>query len=235
MSLQEKSYESHYGGWQACYKGGNRARLGGRLMKKIVLAAVAVLFLGNLALSRPRAAGAGDPIDVSREPAQAATDRAPFRLDTRKGPVTLEPRAAFDAAAVVAGAERYRMDGGAFLCPVDLVMTWGKLPEEPYKSRVRYSQMTRYYFWRTPTADMDLAYIQSHSANMHMIPAGENVRRALLAVDEGDRVRVRGLLVNVRGEDGFTWNSSTTRQDEGPGACELVWVEEIQVGRDVYR
>jgi hypothetical protein len=204
-------------------------------MKKIVLAAVVLLALGNFVLSRPRTVGAGEPIDVTREPVQTATQRAPFQIDTRKGRVTLEPRATFDAAALVAGAERYRMDDGAFLCPVDLVMTWGKLPEEPYKSRVRYSQMTRFYFWRTPTADIDLTYIQTHSANMHMIPASDNVRRALLAVDDGDRVRVRGLLVNALGKDGFTWNSSTTRQDDGPGACELVWVEEIQIGRDVYR
>lgn len=204
-------------------------------MKKTILGLLVVVLLGNFAFSRPRSVGTGDPIDASREPVQTATDRPPFEIETGKGRVTLEPRAAFDAAAVVAGAERYRLDGGAFLCPVDLVMTWGKLPEEPYRSKVSYSQMTRFYFWRTPAADMDLAYIQSHSSNMHMIPAGANVRRALLAVDEGDRVRIRGLLVNARREDGFTWNSSTTRQDEGPGACELVWVEEIQIGRDVYR
>jgi hypothetical protein len=204
-------------------------------MKKIVLAALVLLVLGNFVLSRPRSGGAGEPIDVTREPVQTAAERSPFQIDTRKGPVTLEPLAAFDIAAVVAGTERYRMDDGAFLCPVDLVMTWGNLPEEPYKSRVSYGQMTRYYFWRTPTTDIDLAYIRTHSANMHMIPANPNVRKALLAVDEGDRVRVRGLLVNVLREDGFNWKSSTTRQDDGPGACELIWVEEIQIGRDVYR
>lgn len=204
-------------------------------MKKLWLALLAVVLLGYLALTRPRSAGAGDPVDWSREPVQSPTDRPPFQIGTGKETVTLQPRAAFEVAARVAGAERYRMDGGAALSPVDLVLTWGRLPEEPFKSEVSYQQMTRYYFWRAPSADLDLGYIQSHSSNMHMIPAGDNVRRALLSVGEGDAVRVRGLLVNASRGDGFTWSSSLSRTDSGPGACELVWVEEIQIGRKLYR
>jgi hypothetical protein len=204
-------------------------------MKKLGLALLAVAVLGYYGLSCPHASGTGEPIDVSRDPLQTATGRPSFEIATRKGPVTLDPRAAFDAAAVVAGDEHYRFDDGAFLVPVDLVMTWGKLPEEPYRSKVSYGQITRYYFWHTPASDLDLHYIETHSANMHLIPADDNVRRALLSVGRGDRVRVQGLLVNARRDDGFHWTTSMTRGDTGPGACELVWVEQIQIGRDVYR
>jgi hypothetical protein len=204
-------------------------------MNKVWLTLLTVVVLGYYALSRPHAMGAGDPIDWSGEPVQASTDRPPFEIETGKGKLSLDPLASFDVSAVVAGDEHYRVDDGAFLVPVDLVMTWGKLPEEPYKSKVSYGQITRYYFWRTNASDLDLHYIKAHSANMHMIPADTNVRRALLAVGTGDRVRVHGLLVNVNREDGFHWKSSTTREDDGPGACELVWVEEIQIGRKVYR
>ncbi len=204
-------------------------------MNKVWLTLLTVVVLGYYAFSRPHAMDAGDPIDWTGEPIQASTDRPPFDIETRKGKVSLDPLASFDVSAVVAGDEHYRVDDGAFLVPVDLVMTWGKLPEEPYKSKVSYGQITRYYFWRTNASDLDLHYIKAHSANMHMIPADTNVRRALLTVGTGDRVRVQGLLVNVNREDGFHWKSSTTREDDGPGACELVWVEEIQIGRKVYR
>ena len=204
-------------------------------MNKVWLSLLAVVVVGYYAFSRPHATGAGEPIDWSRDPIQLSTDRHPFEIATRKGRVTLDPRASFDAAAVVTGDEHYRFDDGAFLVPVDLVMTWGKLPEEPYKSKVSYGQITRYYFWRTKAWDLDLHYIKTHSANMHMIPADDNVRRALLTVGTGDAVRVRGFLVNAKREDGFYWKTSITREDEGPGACELVWVDEIQVGRKVYR
>jgi hypothetical protein len=204
-------------------------------MGKLWLALLAVVAIGYYVFTRPHASEAGDPIDWSGEPVQEPTERQPFAIDTRKGEITLDPRASFDVSAIVTSDEHYRFDDGAFLVPVDLVMTWGKLPKEPYKSEVSYGQITRYYFWRTNAPDLDLRYIRSHSANMHMIPADDNVRRALLSVGSGDPVRVQGLLVNARRDDGFHWNSSLTREDDGPGACELVWVEEIQIGREVYR
>jgi hypothetical protein len=178
---------------------------------------------------------AGEPIDWHAEPLQAETQRVPFVLPRRGGEVRVLPRAAFDVSAVVAAAEPYCIDGGAFLSPVDLVMTWGRLPEEPYRSRVSYYQLTRYYFWRTGDAGLDLRYIATHSANMHMIPATANLGRALAHLGRGDQVRVRGLLVDVSTERGFRWATSLSRDDTGPGACELVWVEELQRGNRLYR
>jgi hypothetical protein len=204
-------------------------------MNKLWLALAAVVVLGYWVLTRPHASGTAEPVDGSADPLQTDTDRPSFEVGTGKDEVTLDPRASFDISAVVAHDEHYRFDDGAFLVPVDLVMTWGKLPEEPYKSRVSYGQMTRYYFWRTSSPELDLHYIRSHSANMHMIPADDNVRRALLSVGRGDKVRIQGLLVNARRGDGFHWTTSMTREDDGPGACELVYVEQIQIGRDVYR
>ncbi len=184
--------------------------------------------------TRPAGLAAEGPIDWAAEPKQSEAGREAFTLDTRKGAVTLHPRAAYEAAAVVEGAERYRFDAPAFLSPVDLVLTWGELPRAPYEGEISYGQMTRYYYWRT-TAALDLAYIAEHSANTHLIPANGNVRRAVLTVGRGDEVRIRGLLVDVVAENGMTWNTSKTRKDTGPGACELVYVEEIQVGDRVYR
>lgn len=177
---------------------------------------------------------AGEAVDWRGEPVQGATWRRPFAWPTRRGEVEVRPRAAFDISAVAAAAEPYEFDDGAFLSPVDLVMTWGRLPEEPYRSRVSYYQITRYYFWRTRDPSLDLHYIATHSANMHMIPATHNLARALAHVGGGDRVRLRGLLVDVEGS-GFRWQTSMTRDDTGPGACELVWVEALQRGQRLYR
>lgn len=204
-------------------------------MNKVWLTLPAVVLAGYWLLSRPQTAGAGAPIDWTKEPVQAETDREPFDLDTSGGRVRVQPRAEFEVWGVVADAERYRFDDGAFLSPVDLVLTWGQLPEEPYKSQVSYNQTSRYYFWRTPSSDLDLGYIQSHSSNMHMIPASGNLKDALLSVGSGDPVRIRGLLVDVAAADGYSWRSSLSREDEGPGACELIWVEELQVRSRVYR
>jgi hypothetical protein len=107
---------------------------------------------------------------------QTPTDQPAFTIETRKGPVTLRPRYRFEISAVVAGAERYWLDGGAFLSPLDLTLVWGDLPAEPYWNQVHYTQTGRYYLWGTASPELDLAYIPEHSSNMHMIPADANVR-----------------------------------------------------------
>jgi hypothetical protein len=35
--------------------------------------------------------------------------------------------------------------------------------------------------------------------------------------------------MEARAPDGWRWRSSLTREDVGNGACELVWVERIEV------
>jgi hypothetical protein len=204
-------------------------------MKKVALVLLGVMLAGYCTLNRASGVSTPDPIDPESEPVQERTDREPFEIETSKGPVKLQPRAEFDVSAIVASAESYRFDAGAFLSPVDLVMTWGKLPEEPYKGQVSYSQMSRFYYWRTPSSSVDLGYIQSHSSNMHMIPATPNLKKALRGIGSGDRVRLRGLLVDASTAEGFTWGTSMSRTDSGAGACELVWVEEAQVEGRVYR
>ncbi len=204
-------------------------------MKKIGLLLLGAVLAGYCGLQRVQGMPAEGAIDVTAEPVQEETGRAAFDVETAKGMVKLQPRAAFDVSAVVAAAESYRFDAVSFLSPVDLVLTWGQLPDEPYEGQVTYSQAARFYFWRTPSNTLDLRYIESHSANMHMIPATPNLRKALRAVDDGDLVRIKGLLVNASTAEGFTWGTSMNRTDTGPGACELIWVEELQVGRKVYR
>jgi hypothetical protein len=52
----------------------------------------------------------------------------------------------------------------------------------------------------------------------------------------GDRVRIAGHLVNIKDLSGRVLvASSTSRDDTGAGACEVIWVEEIQINGKIYR
>ena len=202
-------------------------------MKRVTVWPVLLLALvgGWWLLTRPSGEAAAERIDPSAEPLQEATDRAPFRVRDYR----LTPRAEYDISAVVGGTARYRFDPFAAVAPVDAVLTWGALPEAPYSGRVSYDQMTRFYFWSTRAGDLDLRYIATHSANVHLLPATNNLRRALLGLDAGDQVRLRGLLVDVDRDDGVWMRTSTVRTDTGAGACEVFWVERAQIGGTDYR
>jgi hypothetical protein len=36
--------------------------------------------------------------------------------------------------------------------------------------------------------------------------------------------------VDVSAPDGWQWRSSRTRTDSGAGACEVIWVEDVELG-----
>jgi hypothetical protein len=199
------------------------------------LALAGVALAGYQLLGRPHGEYAPDPVAWQAEPAQRETDRAPFHRHAGRREFELRPRGELEVAAVVAGTERYRFDELAPLAPVDAILTWGHLPEAPFAGRVSYDQMARFYLWSTRARDLDLRYIETHSANFHLLPASANLRRALLRLDEGDEARIHGLLVDVNDDRGRHWKTSLTRTDTGAGACEIVWVEELQVGKRVFR
>jgi hypothetical protein len=197
--------------------------------------AVLVLAAGAAGGCRPRGVAARGPVDWRGDPVQTPTDREAFRIATPKGLVSLQPRAAFDASGLVAGAERYRFDDGAFLVPLDVVLLWGHLPEKDWRRRIDYQQTGRFYLWTATETGVDSNYVQSHSSNMHLIPATPGVRRALLSLGRGDTLRLEGLLVDASTDTGMSWHTSLSREDGGAGACELVWVEEAQIGNRVFR
>jgi hypothetical protein len=195
-----------------------------------LLAAAAAWWLAG----RPSGVAAAEPVDWRRDPIQAATERPPFELATRRGPVRVTPRASYDVAARVEGKEPYWLDATAFLSPFDVALAWGEVAEPALRDKLEVGQSWRFFFWRTSDPSVDVAYVISHAANTHLIPASANVRRALATLGAGDAVRLKGLLVDIAAANGLTWRTSLIRTDHGDHGCEILWVESVQIGDRLY-
>ena len=89
--------------------------------------------------------------------------------------------------------------------------------------------MARFYCWSGRELPLEPEQITANSANMHMIPADAAVRRTLLRVRKNDIVTFSGYLVSIRADDDWMWSSSMSRNDSGGGACEVVWVDSLEV------
>lgn len=139
------------------------------------------------------------------------------------------PIAKFQVAGRVLGAQRYRGGREADLSPVDLAMGWGPMANPEVLSKVEISQSGRFYYWHVDAFPIPASDITRHSANMHLVPANEAVAKKLVAIDPGQQVRFKGYLLQVQADDGWRWHSSTSRNDTGGGACELVLVDTIEV------
>lgn len=139
------------------------------------------------------------------------------------------PLEKFDFAARVLGTEHYSFDREAKLAPVDLALGWGPMARSEVLEKISISQSGRFYFWRVEEFPIPQRDIETHSANMHMVPASAAVERTLKSIKPGQSVSFSGYLIEARAPDGWHWRSSLSREDTGAGACELVWVERISV------
>ncbi len=163
---------------------------------------------------------------------------APFQAPlTPESEVRLEkpgyqfkPVAYFELEARVLSRRLYRYDAAAAISPVDLALGWGRMSDTAVIRQLSIRQSDRFYFyaWRGDPP-IPVREIVVSSANMHLIPGNDNIRVRLERLKPGNLVRIRGFLVNVRGPNGFYWNTSTIRHDTGNGACEIVWVADLVV------
>ena len=146
----------------------------------------------------------------------------------------ITPFARFTVRARLLGAEHYRSDREAQLAPIDFALGWNDMSNDAVLDRLKISQGSRWYRyqWDDKGPPVPPEVIVRSSANMHLIPASEDVLRRLERVRPGALVTLHGWLVDVQAADGWSWRSSRSRTDTGQGACELVWVEDVQIGGD---
>jgi len=70
--------------------------------------------------------------------------------------------------------------------------------------------------------------IERHSANWHVIAGSDAVRATLDRLRAGSVVELEGELVDIEGrEAGMA--TSLTRNDTGPGACEILLASSARV------
>jgi len=178
-------------------------------------------------------------IDTSQDPIQISTNQEDIIiLEIEDGVFELTPMARYKASVMVMSKESYSYGWMGKVVPIDLALAWGKLTDPQYDKYIDYSQSDRWYFFEyDPESPLDGGYIGRHSANNHIIPATENILKALKSVKKKQKIVLEGFLVYLRGtykgEEVF-WNSSLTREDHGDSSCELFYVERVRIGDYVY-
>lgn len=147
----------------------------------------------------------------------------------KHGKYSISALAEFAIEARVLSREDYRFDAGAQLSPVDLALGWGRMSDQEILDQVEIRQSGRFYSWSVSEFPIPRREIETHSANMHLVPADGLVRDSIDRVRAGHLVALRGFLIRADRTDGWHWKSSLTRNDTGAGACELIWVEEFEI------
>ncbi|MEM7672476.1 MAG: hypothetical protein AAF212_03960 [Verrucomicrobiota bacterium] len=107
----------------------------------------------------------------------------------------------FELEAKILSKKNYHWGKESALAPVDLALGWGRMADPKIIDQIEVSQANRWYKLRIKDhPPIPMREIQSHSANMHMIPANEEALKSLVRLKEGMNIKLSGHLVWVSGK-----------------------------------
>jgi hypothetical protein len=155
---------------------------------------------------------------------------------------TLTPLYEYEMSALVVNKlnyERFSLTRSDNIFPVDLCLTWGEnVKSKAYRHKsIGFRQDARFCFgyWSS-----EASFSWAEVSNNHLVIKDQEIRKKVMSIVEGDQIRLKGKLVNVEAKniDGklgkyesqlSNWNSSVKLGDSGAGACEVIFVEDLEI------
>lgn len=199
------------------------------LILTVMIAATAAIYKSRDALSP-------SDIDIMSGTNGALVYQEPFQKDVEKVLYTFEvddavlvPVALFDVSGVILGKKRYLPWRDYSFAPWDIGIGWRQMSDPSILDHVDFWQASRFMYFRYgKNAPVTKSDIIPNSTNIHVIPANDQVRKKISQIKEGNIVRLTGFLVNVI-ENGEVIKTSMTRMDTGAGACEILYVQDVDL------
>lgn len=136
------------------------------------------------------------------------------------------------------------------VCLMDVGLVWGDIADKNYvKKHLRFKSSktlgaARQLSVTTPdyqAMPYKWDYVSSHMGHTHIIPATVNVMSAMLKIKKYDTVKLDGYLVDIYTDKGdviaYTSLSrfDTNATSRGSGACEDMYVTQVQIGNKIYK
>ncbi len=181
-------------------------------------------------------------IEAHKEPYQAPLINLEVIVINKKDlELKLFPQAKYVISARILHRKRYSDGWGSKISPIDLVLGWGDISKPEMFKEFKFRQISRWYTFRYKSQNLQplsMDYVASHSSNHHIIPATENITKALIFAKKSDLIELDGYLVNVIGKykgSKAAWYSSLSRLDTGNRSCEVMYVKKLKIGTKVYK
>jgi hypothetical protein len=168
-----------------------------------------------------------------QEPLQTPTARQPFAFPYRGETYLVHPVAEYELWGLVVTHNNIHSLTDIYhdrssVDTKDLCVIWG--------TNLTSDDFQRVAFWSEPwscgfSLPANLRFFPAQLSNNHLITSEQRLRDRIDDVRIGDQIHLKGLLVHYSSRRmPHAWRkSSTTREDSGNGACEVIFVEAIDI------
>jgi hypothetical protein len=173
---------------------------------------------------------------IADEPRQTSTERRSFEASWEGVDYLVEPKFDYDLVGMIVSFRHHdnnsRMHRLAddHLNMLDVCVVWG--------NNAGRAQLDKIDFWNgiftcnVKTRDQEAwdSFDMHQLSNNHLISDNEDIRDRVREVKVGDQIRIRGVLAAYESPGGHR-GTSTTRTDNGDGACETIYVDRFEIVR----
>lgn len=178
-------------------------------------------------------------VDELREaPIQKKIDKSPFFVNVNKVDYEIQPMYDYELYGLVVS---YELHDGNYnlhkrwndhLNVADYCVVWDKSAFTEHLPKINF--WNGQFTCNISTKDMQAweSFDPAQLSNNHLISDENYIRTKLRKIKVGDQIRVAGWLSSYKNlnNDG-TRGTSITRDDEGNGACETIYVNEVSILR----
>ena len=170
------------------------------------------------------------------KPKQSSTSGGTTKT-VRGTKAVIEYKAEYEITGRVVDVQKYN-DVEVFgqISPIDIGLAWGVLSKAEVDKKIKWfsagDRVLRVTVddgtWLNSVGGF--TRIEKCFSNNHLIPSSDEVYDEIKSIRVGNYVRIKGYLVSVTyTRNGMTRYiaSSTSREDEGLGACEVIYVTDV--------
>lgn len=197
-------------------------------------------------------------IDTSKDPIQTPLQNPKYiKYKAEKNIYALLPQAEYSISGYIVAKNtnfwlrnimRNEFDE---LALIDFGIVWGDLAKDPillkkylkFKShKTLGSARSLSWKYKKPVHETpwSIDYAGTHLAHTHIIPANKNVMSALLKAKNNSIIKLNGYLVDIYTDKSeLIAKTSLSRHDTNPtsrgnGACEVMYVTQVQIKNEIY-
>jgi len=171
--------------------------------------------------------------ELHRQPVQEAADYEAFFFDYKKERYQVQPLADYELWGLVVTHNDIHSIGDIYhdadsVDTKDLCVIWGDNLKNNDFQKLEYWSNSYFCHYRYPGG---VTFDGYQFSNNHLITDQQRIRDTIGEIHIGDQVRFKGMLVNYEAASrpGVWRKTSLTRKDSYNNACEVVFVEEIEI------
>lgn len=172
------------------------------------------------------------------EPVQVQVRQDAFAASSNGVTYTVQPLYEYDLVGLVVSKhdtntwwDYVHREWNDSLNIVDLCVIWGNNARNGAYADIDFSSGQFTCNFSTRSDEAFAAFDQSAISNNHLLTDKPAIARKLRAVRVGDQIRFRGHLAEYSHQHGFAFKrgTSTVRTDSGNGACETVFIDQLEI------